>query len=271
MNKKRRASYTGKHILMIIVSILSVFPFIWMIISATNTSAQISMGKMTFGTNLITNIQNAFHSADIGRAFLNSAYVSVMITVLSILICSAAGYACVVYKSKATEIVFMILIASMMVPFAAKLIPLYRIFANLHLLNNFWAIILPAIGAPFLVFFFRQNSENFPIETIQAARVDGCSEIGIFFRIYMPMMRSTYAAAAIFSFMAAWNNYMWPLVALQSEDKYTLPLMVSNLASGFAPDYGMVMVGIIISTIPTIVIFFLLQKSFVEGILGSVK
>ncbi|MDD6691113.1 MAG: carbohydrate ABC transporter permease [Lachnospiraceae bacterium] len=194
-----------------------------------------------------------------------------MITVLSILICSAAGYAFIVYRSKATEIVFMILIASMMVPFAAKLIPLYRIFANLHLLNNYWAIILPAIGAPFLVFFFRQNSENFPIETIQAARVDGCSEIGIFFRIYMPMMRSTYAAAAIFSFMAAWNNYMWPLVALQSESKYTLPLMVSNLAGGFAPDYGMVMVGIIISTLPTIVIFFVLQKSFVEGILGSVK
>ena len=268
MNKKRRVNYTFKHLLMIVASILSVFPFLWMIISATNTSAQISMGKMTFGSNLPA---NAFESADIGRAFLNSAYVSVMITVLSILICSAAGYAFIVYRSKATEIVFMILIASMMVPFAAKLIPLYRIFANLHLLNNYWAIILPAIGAPFLVFFFRQNSENFPIETIQAARVDGCSEIGIFFRIYMPMMRSTYAAAAIFSFMAAWNNYMWPLVALQSESKYTLPLMVSNLAGGFAPDYGMVMVGIIISTLPTIVIFFVLQKSFVEGILGSVK
>lgn len=161
MNKKRRVNYTFKHLLMIVASILSVFPFLWMIISATNTSAQISMGKMTFGSNLPANIRNAFESADIGRAFFNSAYVSVMITVLSILICSAAGYAFIVYRSKATEIVFMILIASMMVPFAAKLIPLYRIFANLHLLNNYWAIILPAIGAPFLVFFFRQNSRIF--------------------------------------------------------------------------------------------------------------
>lgn len=101
--------------------------------------------------------------------------------------------------------------------------------------------------------------------------MDGLSEYGIFLRIYMPMMKSTYAAAGIFSFMASWNNYMWPLIALQSEKKFTLPLMVSNLAAGFTPDYGMVMVGIIISTIPTILIFFLLQKAFVEGMVGSVK
>lgn len=271
MSSKRRISYIFRHVFMIAISFVSVFPFLWMIISATNTSAQISMGKLTFGTNLLTNVSNAFASANIGRALLNSAFVSILITVCSIVVCSAAGYAFVLYKNKATEIIFMIIIASMMVPFAAKLIPLYRIFANLHLLNSYWAIILPAIGAPFLVFFFRQNSENFPRETIQAARVDGCSEWGIFFKIYMPMMKSTYAAAAIFSFMAAWNNYMWPLVALQTEDKYTLPLMVSNLAGGFSPDYGMVMVGIVISTLPTILIFFALQKSFVEGILGSVK
>lgn len=271
MNKKKIFSYGLKHIIMALLSFLSVFPFLWMIISATNSSADISMGKLTFGSYLFQNIQSAFQTANIGRAFLNSLFVSVSITVLSILICSIAGYAFVIFQTKLTEIIFMVLVASMMVPFAAKLIPLYRVFAKMHLLNRFSAIILPAIGAPFLVFFFRQNTESFPLETIQAARVDACSEIGIFFRIYMPMMRSTYAAAAIFSFMAAWNNYLWPLVVLQTEDKYTLPLMVSNLAAGFAPDYGMIMVGIVISTIPTVFIFFALQKSFVEGILGSVK
>lgn len=165
----------------------------------------------------------------------------------------------------------MALIASMMVPFAAKIIPMFRMFSNLGLLNSFSAIILPAIGTPFLVFFFKQNTHAFPVETIQAARVDGLGEYGIFFRIYMPMMKSTYAAAGIFAFMASWNNYMWPLIALQSNDKFTLPLAVSNLAAGFTPDYGMVMVGIIISTIPTILVFFLLQKAFVEGMVGSVK
>ncbi len=263
--------YIIKRIFLIIVSFLSVFPFLWMRISATNDSADIMMGKLTFGSSFLKNFKNALETANLGRSFVNSAVLSVTITVLSLIICSLAGYAFVVYKNRATEILFMILIASMMVPFAAKIIPLYRMFANVGLLNNYLCIILPAIGAPFLIFFFRQNSESFPRETIEAARVDGCSEWRIFFSVFFPMMRSTYAAAAIFSFMAAWNNYMWPLIALQSESKYTLPLAVSNLANGFTPDYGMVMIGIIISTTPTILIFFILQKNFVEGILGSVK
>ncbi len=263
--------YLIKRIFLIIVSFLCIFPFLWMIIGATNDSKDIMMGKLTFGTSLIKNINNAFEAADLGRAFVNSLVLSVVITVASLIICSLAGYAFVIYRSRKTEAMFLVLIASMMVPFAAKIIPMYRMFAKMGLLNNYLCIILPAVGAPFLIFFFRQNSESFPRETIEAARVDGCNEWRIFSRIFMPMMRSTYAAAAIFSFMAAWNNYMWPLISLQSESKYTLPLTVSNLASGFTPDYGMVMVGIIISTIPTMLIFFLLQKNFVEGILGSVK
>ncbi|WP_292212251.1 carbohydrate ABC transporter permease [Butyrivibrio sp.] len=269
MNKA--VSYSIKRLFLIIISFLSVFPFLWMVISATNDSADIMMGKLTFGRALLKNIRNAIESANLGRSFINSTLLSVVITILSLFICSLAGYAFVIYKNKATEVLCMIIVASMMVPFAAKIIPLYRMFANMGLLNNYLCIILPAIGAPFLVFFFRQNSESFPKETIEAARVDGCNEWIIFTSIYFPMMRSTYAAAAIFSFMAAWNNYMWPLIALQSESKYTLPLAVSNLANGFTPDYGMVMVGIIISTAPTILIFFILQKNFVEGILGSVK
>lgn len=268
MNK---LAYFFKHLFLSIVSVVSIFPFIWMIISATNDSKDITMGKLTVGHSFIKNIQNAFAASDLGKAFWNSMVLAVIITTASLIVCSLAGYAFVMYKSKATEILFMVLIASMMVPFAAKIIPMYRMFAKMQLLNNYLCIILPAIGAPFVVFFFRQNSESFPRETIQAARVDGCSEFGIFFRIFMPMMKSTYAAAAIFAFMASWNNYMWPLIALQSNSKYTLPLAVSNLAAEFTPDYGMVMVGIIISTIPTVLIFFLLQKNFVEGILGSVK
>ncbi len=259
------------HLFLILFSILCVFPFYWMIVSATNQSKDITMGKLTFGNALIENLNHAFQNADILRAFLNSTLLAVVITVLSLLICSLAGYAFVIFPGRGKEILFLALIASMMVPFAAKIIPMFRLFSNMGLLNTFSSIILPAIGTPFLIFFFKQNTHAFPLETIQAARVDGLGEYGIFFRIYMPMMKSTYAAAGIFSFMAAWNNYMWPLIALQSNDKFTLPLAVSNLAAGFTPDYGMVMVGIIISTLPTILVFFLLQKSFVEGMTGSVK
>lgn len=260
-----------KHFFLIVVSLLSVFPFYWMIVSTTNDSKDITMGKLTFGSVLVKNITNSFQQANIWQAFWNSAVLAVVITLLSLLICSIAGYAFVVYPSKTKEILFLALIASMMVPFAAKIIPMFRMFSSMGLLNSFWSIILPAVGTPFLIFFFKQNTHAFPQETIQAARVDGLGEYGIFFRIYMPMMKSTYAAAAIFAFMASWNNYMWPLIALQSDSKFTLPLTVSNLASGFTPDYGMVMVGIVISTLPTVLVFFLLQKSFVEGIVGSVK
>jgi lactose/L-arabinose transport system permease protein len=260
-----------KNAFLMIVSFISVFPFLWMIIGATNDSKDITMGKLTFGSSLIKNVTNAFEHADLFRAFLNSTQLAVIITFVSLFLCSLAGYAFVIHEGRGKDILFLALIASMMVPFAAKIIPMFRMFADLKLLNNYLSIILPAIGTPFLIFFFKQNTHAFPRETIQAARVDGLNEYQIFLKIYMPMMKSTYAAAGIFAFMASWNNYMWPLIALQSNNKFTLPLMVSNLAADFSPDYGMIMVGIIISTIPTVVVFFLLQKSFVEGMVGSVK
>ncbi len=260
-----------KNAFLMLVSFISIFPFYWMLVGTTNESKDITMGKLTFGTHLIENVTNAFAHADLWRAFFNSALLAIGITFFAMLICALAGYAFVIHESKWKNVLFMALIASMMVPFAAKIIPMHRMFASFKLLNTYWAIFLPAVGTPFLIFFFKQNTHAFPRETIEAARVDGLSEYRIFFQIYTPMMKSTYAAAGIFIFMASWNNYMWPLIALQSNDKFTLPLAVSTLAANFTPDYGMVMVGIVLSTLPTVVVFFLLQKAFVEGMVGSVK
>ena len=144
-------------------------------------------------------------------------------------------------------------------------------FNSMHLLNTKLGVVLPALSTAFLIFFFRQNTKNFPLETIQSARIDGLGEFGIFFKIYMPMMKSTYAAAAIITFMSSWNNYMWPLISLQTKDQRTLPLLISSLGTAYTPDYGMIMVGIIITTIPSAAIFFLMQKSFVNSMMGSVK
>ena len=106
---------------------------------------------------------------------------------------------------------------------------------------------------------------------VEAARIDGLSEIGIFFKIFMPAAKNTYAAGAIITFMSSWNNYLWPLVALQSPEKRTLPLVLSAMGASYTPDYGMMMVGIVISTLPTAIIFFVMQKQFVQGMLGSIK
>lgn len=132
-------------------------------------------------------------------------------------------------------------------------------------------MILPTVCTAFLMFFFRQNIKSFPKELIEAARIDGLNELDIFFRVCMPSAKNTYAAAAIITFMSSWNNYLWPLVALQSPDKRTVPLVLSAMGASYTPDYGMMMCGIVIATLPTALIFFLLQKQFVQGMVGSIK
>ncbi|MNJ45594.1 Lactose transport system permease protein LacG [compost metagenome] len=182
-----------------------------------------------------------------------------------------AGYGFEIYRSRGKDKLFGLLMLSMMMPFAAIMIPLFRMFSQLGLLNSPAAVILPTMTTAFMIFFFMQNTKSFPRELLQAGRVDGLNELQLFTRVYIPTMKPTYAAAAIITFMNHWNNFLWPLISLQTQDKKTLPLIVSSLASSYNPDYGTIMVAIVVTTIPTVLIFFLLQKQFVQGMLGSVK
>jgi lactose/L-arabinose transport system permease protein len=229
------------------------------------------MGKLTFGNQLVTNFNNLIQVGNVLLCLKNSAILALIITAASMFVCSLAGYGFVVFRSKMKDRFFALILVSMMIPTSSLMVPLFKMFSQMQLLNTKLGVALPAISTAFLIFFFRQNTKSFPYETIQAARIDGLSELGIFFRIYMPMMKSTYAAAAIMTFMSSWNNYMWPLVSLQTKDQRTLPLLISSLGSAYTPDYGIIMVGIIITTIPSALVFFLMQKSFVEGMMGSVK
>ena len=158
MNKKHLIGEGFKHVFLMTLSLLCVFPFYWMIVGMTNSSADITMGKLTFGNKLAENVTNAFNYSNLWRAFGNSLLLAVIVTGIGLLICSIAGYAFVVFPSRGKEILFLALIASMMVPFAAKIIPMFRMFSKMGLLNNYLAIILPAIGSPFLIFFFKQNA-----------------------------------------------------------------------------------------------------------------
>ena len=259
------------YLILTVASILSVFPLYYMFCASTNRSIDVIAGKLIPGTYLVENFKALIAQQNLRLALWNSFRNATILTILCLLVCSIAGYGFEIYHDKAKDAVFTVLLTAMMIPFAAIMIPMFRMFSKMGLLNNYLAIILPAIGSPFLIFFFKQNAYSFPKDTLEAARMDGLNEYQIFFKIFMPMMKSTYAAAGIFMFMASWNNYMWPLIALQSDTKFTLPLVVANLASGFTPDYGMTMVGIVLSTLPTIIVFFTLQKSFVEGMTGSVK
>lgn len=259
-----------------VISFISIFPFVWMILGMTNTPIDITTGKLKIGSHLVVNFQNLFsNDLNFARSLCNSALIAIVTTVLALLISSMAGYGFEIYKSRKKERLFTILLLSMMVPFAALMIPLYRMFSNLNGtilgINSFLVVILPSVSTAFLIFFFRQNVKAFPKDLVEAARLDGLKELNIFFRVYLPTAKNTYAAAAIITFMSSWNNYLWPLVALQSPDKRTVPLVLSAMGASYTPDYGMIMAGLVIATLPTAIVFFVLQKQFVQGMIGSVK
>ncbi|WP_019636996.1 carbohydrate ABC transporter permease [Paenibacillus fonticola] len=256
---------------------VSIFPFLWMIVSATNKSVEVTKGRLLPGSHLLDNFRKLAESTDLWTSLWNSAKISVLTTILAIVIASLAGYGFEIFRSRAKDIVFSILLLSMMIPFAALMIPLYRMFANISGnlpaigIDTMASVMLPTITTAFLIFFFRQNSKMFPKDMVEAGRIDGLSELGIFLKIFMPTMKTTYAAAGIITFMSSWNNYLWPLIVLQSPEQKTIPLLISNLGSGYSPDYGLIMLAIVIATLPTALVFFLMQKHFVAGMMGSVK
>ncbi|MGL5978836.1 MAG: carbohydrate ABC transporter permease [Erysipelotrichaceae bacterium] len=259
------------YLFLTVISFLSIFPFYWMIVGSTNLSKDITLGKLSFGNELVQNFIKLNELVDLQQILFNSFKISVVTTVLALLITSMAGYGFEVYRTKQKDRLFGVLMLSMMLPFAAIMIPLFRLFSQWGLMNNHIAVILPALSTAFLIFFFRQNTKFFPKELLEAARIDGLSEAQSFLRIYIPSMKSAYAAAAIITFMTSWNSFLWPLIVLTTDKKKTLPLVISSLSSAYAPDFGVIMVAIIISTIPMILIFFALQKYFVAGMVGSVK
>lgn len=275
--KQKRNKNIATYIFLVVMSIVFAFPFYFLLVSATNSSIDVTNGRMLPGVQLLTNLKNIFSQTEMLNAMKNSTIVALFQTTLALLLGSAAGYGFEVYRSKGKDIIFNIILLSMMVPFAAIMIPLFRLFGKMSSLspligiNSYASVFLPYIATAFLVFYFRQNTKMFSKDLLEAGRIDGLSEIGLFFKIYMPTMKTTYAAAAIITFMNSWNNYLWPLVVVQSTEKQTVPLLISQLGSSYSPDFGMIMAAVLVATIPTLVIFFVLQKHFVAGMLGASK
>lgn len=259
------------YIFLIIVSFISVFPFFWMITAATNNTVDVARGKIWFGSELVNNFNNLIAQQDLWGALTNSFVYAVAQTIVALLICSLAGYGFELYHDKAKDKLFGILLLAMMVPQVATMIPLFTMISKMHLLNTVGGFMLPAISTPFLIMMFRQNSRTFPVDIMEAARIDGLPEFQIFYKIYMPVMKATYAAAAVITFMNAWNSYMWPKIVMNKPEAQTMPMLIANLSNGYVVDYGMMMLGVLFCSIPTMVVFFILQKQFAEGITGAVK
>ncbi len=260
-----------KYIFLTIVSLLSVGPLYFMAVSATNTSQDVLASSMLPGTNLIENWKSLTEFQDVGAAMYHSTVNAVLTTVLALIVSSLAGYAFEVYHSPTKDRLMWVIMLAMMIPFAATMIPLFQLFADLGLVNSAWAVVLPVISTPLLILLFRQSARSFPHEIIEASRMDGLKEISIFFRMFLPTMKPTYAAAAVITFMAAWNNFLWPQVILVNNDVQTMPMLISNFTGGYVIDYGALMLAVLLASLPTIIIFFVLQRSFVAGFTGVVK
>ncbi|MCM2294070.1 carbohydrate ABC transporter permease [Allorhizobium sp. BGMRC 0089] len=267
----RTLRYGASYAVLSAAAFASIFPFYWMLVGATNRSADIIKGKASFGTALWSNVGTFFQQVDVPRVFANSAELALVGTVLTLLISSMAGYGFEMFRTRLSERLFRLLLLLLSIPFAALMVPLFVMVARSGLANTFAAVLLPTVASIFIIFYFRQATKAFPLELRDAARIDGLKEWQIFLFVYMPSMRSTYAAATIIVFMANWNNYLWPLIVLQTPDMKTITLVLSALTSAYTPDFGVILVATVLATLPTLILFFVLQRQFVAGMLGSVK
>ena len=219
-----------------------------------------------------SNYRNLWKTVPYNQYFINSVFIATASTLLTLFFCSLGGYAFAKYQFRGQKILFGILLASMMVPFQVLLVPLFGLMYDIGWLNSYKAIIIPFSVGAFGVFLMRQFIVTIPSELLDAARIDGCSEFGIYYRVVLPIIKPALGALTIYSFLGSWNGYLWPLIILRDEAKYTLPIGLANLVGIYRQDYGMLMAGTLLSLMPIVILFLAMQREFVQGItLGSVK
>lgn len=259
------------HIFLLIVSFFSVFPFYWITISATNKSIDVLSGKLTPGSNLFDNIINAFTNYDIVGNLTNSIIITFFTVVLTLIIASIAAYYFSITNSVSSKRMFNVLLMSMMVPFFGQLVYLFILITKMGLSNSYFGVILPMLSNVYIMFFLKQSFDTYPHEIFESAQIDGLSNIQIFYKILLPSSKNIISASTIILFLGTWNNYLWPLIVMQSPDKYTLPMLAATASSGYTPDYGALMIILIVTILPALIVFFVLQKSFVQGLGGALK
>ena len=223
------------------------------------------------GKEFLSNWQKATMNYNLPLFFLNSLKIALLTVFFGVVVNALAAFGFEKYRSRARDRVFGILLLTLIIPQIAIVIPMFRLFSFLRLLNTHAAIILPSVMSVFIIFFLRQNFKMFPTEIMEAARVDGASELSIFVRIVTPSMKASFASAAIYMFLAQWNSYLWPLMTILSDAKKTLPIAMSSMMQAYTIEYGALMVIVCISILPVLILFLTMQKQFVAGLLGSVK
>ena len=220
----------------------------------------------------LANYHELFARTGMARNFGNSLLVSAAITLGSLLVNTLAGYAFAKLRFAGRDRIFQVLLAALVIPAQVAMLPLFLMMKQLGLVNNFGGVIVPALATVFGIFLVRQYARSIPDELLEAARIDGAGELRIFFQIVLPMLKPVLVTLAIFTFMAAWNDFMWPLIVLTDQDHYTLPVALASLSREHIMDVEMMMAGAVVTVLPVLLLFLALQRYYVQGLLlGSVK
>lgn len=257
------------YILLGLGCLITLLPFIWMLLGSLKPAAEIIQVPPTFFpenptfnsyTTILTDPR-----VPLGRFFFNSTFVAVAVVVLTLFTSSLAGYIFAKYNFPGKNIVFLLILSTIMIPFPVLMIPSYLLLVEMGLLDSLWALILPAAVSAFGIFLMRQFMEDVPDELLDAARIDGASEFMIYLRVALPQVGPALAALGIITFMGQWNNYLWPLVVITSTENRTLPIMLTWYNGMNYQRYDLVMAASVLVVIPILIVYVLFQKWIVQG------
>ncbi|WP_078434818.1 carbohydrate ABC transporter permease [Metabacillus halosaccharovorans] len=261
----------------LVVSLVALFPLISLLLASFRPSTQLMRNgiSLTFDLSELNLNNYSYIFSQAGQYWTwygNSLTITVTTIVLSLFFSSLVGYALAVYDFKGKNLFFTCVLFILMIPFEILMLPLFQLMIDTALVDTYMAVILPSVVAPIAVFFFRQYALGLPKELMDAARMDGSTEYGIFFKIMLPLMTPSLAAMAILQGLGAWNNFLWPLIVLRSNTLFTLPLGLSTLLTPYGNNYDVLIAGSVMTIVPIIILFIFFQRYFVAGLtVGGVK
>ncbi|MBP8855240.1 MAG: carbohydrate ABC transporter permease [Oscillospiraceae bacterium] len=267
---KRVLLYLG----MIILAALFILPIVWIITSSFKTQSEMfTWPPAIFSANpTLENFTRALSEGNFGLFFYNTTFVTIMATFLTVVVNVMSGYAFAKYDFRGKTVLFGIVLATLMIPLEVIMIPIFKVIVATNLYDSLWGLIIPAIASPTAVFLIRQYYVGIPNAYMEAARIDGASETGIFMRIMLPLAKPVIGVLCVFSFMWRWNDYLWPKLVITSKEKNTIQLALANFSGEFSVDWSSLLAMSVIAMIPIIIVFISLQKYIIGGMTaGGVK
>jgi ABC-type glycerol-3-phosphate transport system permease component len=276
VRRRNAVSRGAVYLALSLLALLFAFPFYWLFTSAFKTQAQIFTvpPQWLLFPGTLHNFVDLFRETNLPRAFVNSVITSTGNVLLALFLCSLAGYGFAKFpQAPGNGKLFAFVLGTMMIPGAVTLIPTFLVMTRIHMINTYWALILPGAAGAFGIFWMRQYfAANLPDDLVHAARIDGCGEFGIYWRIALPVARPALAALGIMQLIGSWNNLMWAFIVMRTNDMLTLPVVIFLLQGETRTPYGMLMAGGLMATLPLVLAFLFFQKQFIAGITaGAIK